>query len=341
MTRAWIPTLDLTPFVAGHESGRAELARELDRACRDHGFLQIVGHAIPDAVIESMLEATDAFFALPLEQKLLTRPADPAINRGYAPMGSEALSYSLGEAAPAPDQFEAFNIGPDEVPDEPFYRDAPHHFFAPNPWPGVPGMRQALTAYFDEAQRVALTLTDAFALALDLPDRWFRTYVARSTVTLRVNHYERRSGDAPAVPGQMRMGAHTDYGIVTVLYADAVPGLQVLAADGSFRDVVPEPGALLVNLGDLTARWTNDRWRSTLHRVVPPRPDAHGAARRRSAALFLDGNYDALISCLPTCVSAGAPARYPPVSAGEHLFRKIMGPRSAQRANAGAALERV
>ena len=194
--------------------------------------------------------------------------------------------------------------------------------------PRCQGCARGCASYFDEAVRVALMLTDAFALALGMPEGWFAPFVDRSTLTLRVNHYERREGDPAPIEGQMRMGAHTDYGIVTVLYADAVPGLQVQAGDGTFRDVVPEPGALLVNLGDLTARWTNDRWRSTLHRVVPPALGDRGAARRRSAALFLDGNYDAVIRCLPTCVSATAPARYPPVTAGEHLFQKVMGPRS-------------
>ncbi len=145
---------------------------------------------------------------------------------------------------------------------------------------------------------------------------------------MRVNNYERRPGDPDPLEGQMRMGAHTDYGIVTVLYADAVPGLQILAPDGSWQDVVPAPGALLVNLGDLTAQWTNDRWRSTLHRVRPAAPDAPDGRHRRSVALFLDGNYDAVIECLPTCRRDGEPTRYPPVTAGEHLIAKVLGPRT-------------
>ncbi len=126
----------------------------------------------------------------------------------------------------------------------------------------------------------------------------------------------------------MRMGAHTDYGMVTVLYADPVPGLQIVGPDGHWHDVVPEPGALVVNLGDMTAQWTNDRWRSTLHRVVPPTSSVDGPARRRSVALFFDANYDAIVECVPTCTDADHPRRYPPVVAGEHLMAKIMGPRT-------------
>jgi isopenicillin N synthase-like dioxygenase len=130
------------------------------------------------------------------------------------------------------------------------------------------------------------------------------------------------------------MGAHTDYGIVTVLYADAVPGLQIVGPDGRWHDVVPVEGALLVNLGDLTAQWTNDRWRSTLHRVVPPPADGSGHTRRRSLAFFLDGNYDAVVECVPTCATPDRPARYPAVVAGEHLVAKLLGPRTLERSTA-------
>jgi isopenicillin N synthase-like dioxygenase len=332
---AAVPTIDLASFRSGTAKQRGRVAAALDAACSSVGFMQIIGHGIPDAIVGAMLAATDAFFALPLEDKVAVRAPHAGINRGYSPSGSEALAYSLGIEPPSPDLFEAFNIGPEVVPDEPWYRSAPHDLFAKNLWPDrEPSLRSALTAYFDAAAGVALTLTDVFALALGMPERWFFPYVDRSTVTLRVNHYERRAGDPEPGPGQMRMGAHTDYGIVTVLYADPVPGLQIVGPDGAWHDVVPEEGALLVNLGDLTAQWTNDRWRSTLHRVVVPPPDARGRARRRSVALFFDGNYDANIACLPTCTSENRPPKYPPVIAGEHLIAKILGPRTLTLAHA-------
>lgn len=322
-----VPTLDLSGWPDASASRRAAVAAEVGAACARAGFMQIVGHGIPDAVVNAMLLATETLFALPLADKLALLPPAPGVNRGYAPRAAESLAYSQGAQHALPDLFEAFNIGLDVVPDEPFYRDAPHAFFAPNIWPAaLPALRPALTRYFDQAVSLALTLTDVFALALTLPERWFRPYVDRSTLTMRVNHYERRAGEVAPEPGQLRMGAHTDYGVVTVLYADPVPGLQVLGPDARFHDVVPQPGALLVNLGDMTALWTNDRWRSTLHRVVPP-PAAGGVARRRSVALFLDANYDARIECLPTCATPEQPPKYPPVLAGEHLIAKILGPR--------------
>ena len=109
-------------------------------------------------------------------------------------------------------------------------------------------------------------------------------------------------------------------------------GRQILGGDGEWHGVVPEPGALLVNLGDLTAQWTNDRWRSTLHRVVPP--PGHGPARRRSTAFFFDADWDARIECVPTCTDADHPPKYPPVIAGEHLMAKLMGPRTLRPSTA-------
>jgi isopenicillin N synthase-like dioxygenase len=324
-----VPTIDLSPFREGTGDDRVRVARAVDQACRSIGFFQVVGHGIDRRLIDAMRRETESFFDLPLAQKQRSTPSRPGLNRGYAALGSEALAYSLGVTPSQPDLFEAFNIGPDDVPDDEWHRNAPHDFFAPNIWPeAMPELRAAVTRYFDEAARVALTLTDVFAVALGLSEHWFRPHVERSTLTLRVLNYERRSADPAQVEGQMRMGAHTDYGVVTVLFADAVPGLQVLSPEGGWRDVMPAPGALLVNLGDLTAQWTNDRWRSTLHRVVPPPSDSEGRARRRSAAFFLDANYDAVIECVPTCRSAEHPAKYPPVVAGEHLIQKILGPRA-------------
>jgi isopenicillin N synthase-like dioxygenase len=254
------------------------------------------------------------------------------VNRGYAAKGTEGLSYSIGQQS-VPDLFEAFNVGLDDVPNEPEYQSRLHDLFAPNIWPDIPNVRAQIVHYFNAAAQQARQITEIFALALGLEPSFFADRTTHSTDTLRINHYSREAGEPDPVEGQMRMGAHTDYGIVTVLYADAVQGLQIIGSDGKWNDVVPLPGALLVNLGDLLAEWTNDRWRSTLHRVVPPPRNATGSVRRRSAAFFHDGNHDALVECLLTCVSETNPAKYPPVLAGDHLMAKLLGPRTLTESN--------
>jgi isopenicillin N synthase-like dioxygenase len=123
---------------------------------------------------------------------------------------------------------------------------------------------------------------------------------------MKMNNYALPEGEIRISGDMTGMGAHTDFGILTILWADQVPGLQVLSADGVWHDVQPADGALLINLGDAMARWTNDRWRSTVHRVDPPIVDGQ-IIRRRSAAFFFDGNYDAVIEALPGLKGATAP----------------------------------
>ena len=329
-----IPIIDLAPWW-GTAADRLAVGRQVDAAARQFGFFQVVGHRVPHRHVEAMLSASSKFFALPTEAKQRSTPDDLAINRGYAARGTEALSYSIGRDAP-PDLFEAFNIGEDEVDaTDTFYAAQLRGAFAPNIWPAdPPEMRSALVDYFGSARQLALTLTEVFAVALGLPDGWFAPYVDRSTTTMRAIRYERRAGEDEPLRGQQRMGAHTDYGIVTVLHAEPVAGLQIVGPDGVWIDVIPAEGAMVINLGDLTAQWTNDQWRSTVHRVVPPPATIGGPAVRRSAAFFLDGNWDAVIQCLPTCTSAENPPRYAPVTAGHHLFAKLMGPRLLRVSNA-------
>lgn len=326
---ALVPVIDLTRWFGGGPAARAAIAAQVDEACRRVGFLQILGHGVPGDVVAAMRTTTDDFFSLPHHVKLESRSPSPEINRGYASRGAEGLAYSLGVERPA-DLFEAFNIGPDGAErDDPAVGTERDRLFAPNIWPAAaPGLRSALVAYFAEVRRVAHLLTDVFALALGLPEGWFAASTDHSTDTLRVVHYETAPGDPEPAEGQVGMGAHSDYGICTVLYADPVPGLQIVGPDHAWHDVMPVPGALLVNLGDLLAEWTNDRWRSTIHRVVPPARLPDRVNRRRSAAFFHDGNFDALISCLPTCTDESHPPKYAPVRAGEHLLAKLLGPRT-------------
>jgi isopenicillin N synthase-like dioxygenase len=327
-TAVLVPNVDLADLTSENPTRRDQARAALDEACRHVGFFQLVHHGVPEATIAGILEALDAFFALPTSEKLDCRPPRATVNRGYAPVGSESLAYSLGVESP-PDLFEAFNVGPNvAAEDAALYEDAGESCFAPNIWPGsLPRMRAKVSAYFDAVSVVAHQLTTACASALGIEQDFFESRTDHSTDMMRMNHYSLSHG-SELLPGQFGMGPHTDYGILTVLYADQTKGLQIVGPDGLWHDVIPSPGALLVNLGDLLAEWTNDRWRSTIHRVLPPQRSVRGAVRRRSIAFFHDGNYDALIECLPTCISEESPPKYQPVLAGDHLEAKLLGPRT-------------
>jgi isopenicillin N synthase-like dioxygenase len=291
-----------------------------------------VNHGVPQPTIDAMLAASTDFFSLRMSDKLALHPDRAEINRGYAAKGSESLNYSLGVAEAPPDLFEAFNIGPDVLPEgDPAYDSERHRLFAPNIWPEHPAsFRPALVAYFDEMQRLTSRLTEVFAMALGLAPDFFAIRSRHPVQTMRVLNYETAPGDPEPLDGQQRMGAHTDYGISTILYADPVPGLQIVGPDDQWHDVIPLEGAFLVNLGDQLSQWTNDRWRSTLHRVVPPERSLQGPSKRRSVAFFHDGDGDVLVECLATCCSVDNPPRYAPVLAVDHLMGKLLGPRLLQ-----------
>lgn len=321
-----IPVIDLARFEGGTQEDQQQVAQQVDQAARQIGFMQLAGHGVSSHHLQQLQQAMDDFFSLPLAAKEQWRSPDPRINRGYSPPLAERLSYSLGVDSP-PDLFEAFNMGA-------AWTDFPELQLDPisypvNIWPVHPAsFRQGVHTWFGEMAGVARRVTRMFACALDLPSDFFEPLADHSLDVLRLNVYAMQPQNADLRANQMGMGAHTDYGIVTVLWADAVePGLQVLDRDGRWHEAKPASGHLLINIGDLMARWTNDRWLSSLHRVRPPVNAQGQLVRRRSAAFFHDGNADAVVSCLPSCADAHHPPRYEPITVAEHIRQKLEGSR--------------
>jgi isopenicillin N synthase-like dioxygenase/phenylpropionate dioxygenase-like ring-hydroxylating dioxygenase large terminal subunit len=329
------PTQEVFPPVI--DLSAADAHTQIDRACRAVGFFQVVEHGIGSDTIGSALAEVDTFFSRPLADKMRWTSPAPEIERGYSAKGSEGLSYSLGLDRP-PDLFEAFTMGREEYPPgDPGFRDDRHHFFAPNIWPDdAPGLRRALAAYFVEVQGLAHRLTTLFAQALGLERDFFESRTGHSLDALRVNYFEGLP-DLEVLDDQFGIGPHTDYGILTVLLADG-PGLEVVTPDGEWRAVDTVPGALVVNVSDMLAQWTNDHWRSTLHRVQAVRPRAGLPGRRRSLPFFHEGDYDMVVECLPTCCSLDDPPRYQPVLAGEHVAAKVLSGHIQEAAAAGSTL---
>ena len=274
-----VPVIDISSFRMPYAdpAARSEVVRRVDEAARTVGFMQITGHGIAASTLSDFTRATDAFFGLDAAAKAQYR-CPPGINRGYTPPKAESPSGRLGLASPA-DLFEAMHIGADAC--------------MPNVYPAeVPGFEAAVTDWFMAAGTVARTMVRIFGAALGGREDYFAPFTGHSVDVLRINNY--RPPDVTPEPGQLGMDAHTDYGIVTVLWADKVPGLEILGADGGWHPVRPAERALLVNLGDAIARWTNDQWISATHRVAAPRADGAGGAGvpRRSAAYFHGGQLD-------------------------------------------------
>ena len=312
MTR--VPIIDLAPARLGGPAERRLVADAVDAACREIGFFSITSHGVPDHLVEGLRRRAHEFFALPLADKLAARHPVRGTNRGYHPVGGEALSRANDEAAP-PDLKEFFHIGPVDTTDDPYYTEAQgRRHFEPNTWPAAPGgFAQAATAYYRAMSRLVVFLMRLAALTLDVPETFFDDKVDRSIGTMRLNYYP--AATVPPRPGQLRASPHTDYGGFTILSGEDVPGgLQVRTRSGAWIDVATTPTTFVVNIGDLLMRWTNDRWLSNLHRVVNPPATGSPGRARLSIAFFNHPNHDALIECLPS----QGPAKHSPMLSGEY-----------------------
>ncbi len=314
---ASVPVIDLRRFRDGDARQRRALGEQIDRACREVGFFTVVGHGVDGATIDALRSSARAFFDAPLEDRLEVAMPEPGYPYGYNPLQAEALNRSIGGVAPA-DLKETFNVGPIDPPPRPLSEMVDpdeRAVYAPNLWPEtVPSLRPAVEAYYRSMADLAATLMEAFAVALGLDAGTFDGLIDAHGSALRLAHYPVLA--EPPAPGQFRAGAHTDYGTLTILWTDGEPGLQVQAVDGTWIDVEPVDGGLIVNLGDLMQRWTNDRWRSTMHRVVA----TSEAASRLSIPFFHNANWDSTVECI---VADGEAPRYPPTTAGHHLVEKF------------------
>jgi isopenicillin N synthase-like dioxygenase len=318
-------TIDSELTVPVIDLAEAHAASRIARACADTGFLVVTNHGVDRQVIDTAWEAATRFFDLSVADKMAVAMPYHGYPYGYAPLRGERLAASLGADTP-PDLKETFSMGPIEVPTHVLLGEmvepAEAFVYEPTPWPpAVPEFQQAMESYYTAMAGFVARIMTVFAEALRLPSDFFDSRIDRHTSALRVLNYPAVTD--PPQPGQLRAGAHSDYGTVTVLRADNAPGgLEVLVAD-RWTAVPLVSDSLIINLGDAMARWTNDRWRSTLHRVVTPPANLAATSRRQSIAFFHNANWDAVIECIPSCLAAGETPRYAPVTAGEHLMSKF------------------
>ena len=317
-----IAVVDLGEALAGDPEARQRCGREIDAACRALGFLAVTGHGVEASLINDVVSSSRQFFQLDREEKDKVAPPGPHDFRGYLGLDTTSLAATLGDQTP-PDLCESFNVSGF---DDPVVRaranvEGYEAIFRENLWPqDPPDLRPAFEAYFDALETLARNMLPLFALALELPEDWFDDKIDDHTSLLLANWYPPVAG-RPS-PGQLRRGAHTDYGAFTIVAVEQVPGLQI-SMDGEWRDIGVSADAFVVNLGDLMARWTNDRWVSTLHRVVIPE-GADAQRDRVSVPFFFQPSFGAVVETIPTTVTPESPAHYEPVVAGEWITAKSM-----------------
>jgi isopenicillin N synthase-like dioxygenase len=320
---ATIPAIDLADFLTGTKGERRRIADQVDEIFRSIGFLIVRQHGVPSETCDTAWSSARAFFDLPLEKKLIAKSANAGCPRGYFSIREESLARTRGVATP-PDVKESFSSGPLSAPAGHTRNDEFDFFYGPNIWPAEPEtFRKHWTNYYLAMERLGSQIMQLIASALHLDDHYFVEFHTHHLSALRALNYPSTSD--PLLPEQQRAGAHSDYGSVTILNPDPfVGGLEVQLPSGEWVSAPIISDAFIVNVGDLLARWTNDRWISTLHRVsnTTGRMD-DTMPRRQSIAYFMNPNYDTTISAIRTCLGKHESPKYSPVLAGEYLIRKF------------------
>lgn len=306
-----IPVINFEPFTIGDIVEQQRVAQEVYAACHEVGFMYLKNHGIRKESIEQIFLQSKRFFDLPLEAKHQLAWSSEFSNRGY--VGIERERLDPGQPG---DLKEAFNVGREGLeatsprPDNPALTQ--------NRWPaGEEKFRSTVLDFFEACTKATHRVFRAFEMALQLPESFIVNKHARQENVLRLLHYPPMNREPEL--GQIRAGAHSDYGSLTLLFQDEVGGLEVKTAADEWLAAPCIPDTVLVNTGDLTQRWSNDLFRSTKHRVGIPIGDRIHKSRY-SIAFFCQPDHDAEISCIESCQGPDNPPLYPPVLAGEYLI---------------------
>ncbi|TVY24796.1 2-oxoglutarate-Fe(II) type oxidoreductase [Lachnellula hyalina] len=321
----FIPLVDFSLFLNGTPSQRLSTAQSILHGFQTAGFVYLTSHSIPLPAISRTFSTSATFFSRPQSEKDALRWTTPQSNRGYVAHGREKVSTLTDKddvaasRAQAPDLKESIEIGREGADG------------TPNNWPPYEGagkeFKDVMLGFHDLCKELHIEVMRAIAVGMGLPEAYFDGYTDAGDNTLRLLHYPEVKKDVFTKNKlQVRAGEHTDYGSITLLFQDDRGGLQVKSPNGTFVDATPIPGAVVVNAGDLLARWSNDTIKSTLHRVVePPAPeegDVHPA--RYSCAYFCNPNFDRHIEAIKgTYEGEKGGKKYEGINSGDYLVQRL------------------
>ena len=301
---------DAVPTLSYRDVDSADFAARIGAAFERYGFVVIADHAIDAALIRDFLGAYRAFFAMPEETKKRYQLAGGGGARGYTPFGVETA-----KGATHHDLKEFWHMGRELPPGHRYARYLPANIWVDE----IASFRDVTTRVFNAFDQMGRRLLMAIATALELPREYFEDKVQLGNSVLRVIHYPPL---APQPTMSVRAGAHEDINVITLLMGAEEPGLQVLTRQGKWLDVNPPPGSFVVNVGDMLQRLTNQRLRSTTHRVINPVSE-RAAFARFSMPFFLHFNPDFVIQTLPSCICTDRPAADPPITANDYLLERL------------------
>ncbi|ORX95882.1 hypothetical protein BCR34DRAFT_498153 [Clohesyomyces aquaticus] len=326
----FIPLINFAPFLSNDPTSKKQTAQAILDGFQNAGFIYLQNHGISSSTVSNVFAKSAKFFARPQEQKDALGWYSPEANRGYVAQGREKVTdlEELDEVEALrksiPDLKESLEIGRDDEEG------------MPNMWPPVDGDEEAkvfkdvMVEFHNTCKKLHMQIMRAIALGMGLEEGWFDGFTDRGDNTLRLLHYpsvDKKLFKREDGLQQVRAGEHSDYGSITLLFQDSRGGLQVRSPKGTFVDATPIPGAIVINAGDLLARWSNDTIKSTKHRVVEPPPKPEDATSdkyppRYSVAYFCNPNFDRLIEAIPgTYEEAGK--KYKGINSGEYLVRRL------------------
>lgn len=303
-----IPVIDVSPLYGKDDAAARRVADAIRRASIEVGFFYVTGHNASAALMNRTLDAAREFFAFPEPSRAAIKVN--AAHRGYVPYAESTLDRKF-----AVDLKHSFNYAWPFQPDDPEIR-AGLPLCGFNQWPaGQEAWRKLVEEYYQQVFEVGQKVLEGFALALGARRDFFRDKYRRPLVRTRLLYYPPQAPDPAG--RQFGCAPHTDWGTVTLLWQDQVGGLQVQNRSGTWIDAPAIEGAFVVNIGDMLARWSNDLFVSTPHRVINV-----SGRERYSIPTFYDPDFETVVECLPNCSGPGNPPRYPPCVAGEYITAK-------------------
>jgi isopenicillin N synthase-like dioxygenase len=314
-TARTLPVIDIAGTAGGDDAVCQAVARDLQKACRDTGFFYVTGHGVAAALIAAQFDWARRFFALPAETKAGLHMKHSRSFAGYEPLAGQTL-----DAASPPDLKEGYYYTTD-LPADDAYVMAGIRGYGGNQWPvaapdfDAAGFRMQMQAYHAALRGLGDRLLGLLARSLELAPDFFVPMYQRPNAVVRLLHYPPQP--VAASFNQLGAGAHTDWGGITLLAQDDAGGLEVQNAADDWITAPPLADSFVVNLGDLVQRWTNDFYRSNMHRVLNR---AATPRDRYSVPFFYTPDHYARIECLPGCSSAENPPRHAPCLAGEHMM---------------------
>lgn len=305
-----IPTVDLADFTSGDPVRKADFVQKIGKAYEEFGFVAVVNHGIPNELIQRLYDNVQKFFALDTDTKLHYEDRNIGGQRGYTAFGREHA-----KGFDSPDLKEFYHWGQMVEDDDPIKKEYPNNLHVNE----LPTFNESLIDAYRAFEASGKNILASLALFVGLPENYFDDKIHHGNSILRAIHYPPITQEPKKA---IRAEQHEDINLITLLVGASAEGLQLLTRQGVWRNINAGPGEIVVNVGDMLQRLTNNRLRSTTHRVVnPPRELWH--TPRYSIPFFLHPRSDMDLTCLQSCITQDNPLHYEPITAGEYLDERL------------------